>query len=80
MCGNIKRLRFAGRVATAAEIDAAVLQFVRKISDMRMPSELNRPVFEKACASIAISVRKLLDNVEPRELRGETFSQFKRID
>lgn len=66
MCGNIKKLRFPDRLATEQEVNAAVLQFVRKISHVRAPSPDNKPAFDDACDKIALSVRTMLDNLKGR--------------
>ena len=45
---------------TDEEIEAAALQFVRKVSGYRQPSRLNEEVFNNAVAEIAASTRRLL--------------------
>lgn len=61
MCRSIKTLRRPGEPAvTNEEITAAALQFVRKISGMRKPSNANQPVFDGAVAAVAEKVKKLL--------------------
>ena len=60
MCRSIKRLRFPEEAASAEEINAAALQFVRKISGYRNPSRANREAFDQAVAEIAASSEKLL--------------------
>ena len=60
MCRSIKVLRSADTPATDAEVEAAALQFVRKISGYRQPSRANAEAFEAAVAEIAESSRRLL--------------------
>jgi len=60
MCRSIKTLRRYDEVATELEIEAAALQFVRKVSGYRKPSPANAPVFEAAVADIAATTRALL--------------------
>ena len=60
MCRSIKPLRRYDEVASEAEIEAAALQFVRKVSGYRKPSPANAPIFEAAVAEIAASTRELL--------------------
>jgi len=60
MCRSIKTLRRYDQVATEDEIEAAALQFVRKVSGYRKPSPGNAPVFDAAVAEIAASARALL--------------------
>ena len=41
MCRSIKTLRVHGATTTEAEIRAAALQYVRKVSGFRAPSQAN---------------------------------------
>lgn len=63
MCRSIKQLRIPERAPTGEELDAAALQFVRKVSGYRVPSRANQAAFERAVAEIAASTRTLLDNL-----------------
>jgi hypothetical protein len=63
MCRSIKTLRRADDPATEDEIHAAALQFVRKVSGYRVPSQRNTEAFEAAVDEIAEASRKLLDAV-----------------
>ena len=63
MCRNIKRLRRPEEQPTDAELQAAALQFVRKISGYRKPSKLNERAFEQAVLDIAACSRKLFDSL-----------------
>ena len=47
----------------SAEIEAAALQFVRKVSGYRKPSKANQAVFEQAVAEIAAATAHLLGNL-----------------
>ncbi|MCO5178108.1 MAG: DUF2277 domain-containing protein [Thermomicrobiales bacterium] len=67
MCRSIKQLRRADEPATPDEIEAAALQFVRKVSGYRVPSRANADVFDSAVAEIAAATQRLLDTlVTPR--------------
>jgi hypothetical protein len=44
-------------------VRAAALQYVRKVSGYRAPSEANRAAFERAVDDIARSTRVLLDGL-----------------
>ena len=66
MCRNIKQLRRAEPPATEEEIEAAALQFVRKVSGYRQPSRLNEEAFNKAVAEIAASTQRLLADLVTR--------------
>ncbi len=62
MCRSIKTLRVQETV-TQEEIEAAALQFVRKISGFRQPSRANEEVFNRAVDEIAEASRKLLEDL-----------------
>ncbi len=70
MCRSIKTLRRAGDPATPDEIDAAALQFVRKISGFRAPSKTNALAFEHAVAEVAAASRRLLEEVATVDPEG----------
>jgi hypothetical protein len=63
MCRSIKTLRRADDPATPDEIDAAALQFVRKISGYRAPSRSNADAFNQAVADVSSAARRLLEEV-----------------
>jgi len=60
MCRSIKTLRRPDQPATREEIDAAALQFVRKVSGYRQPSRRNAQAFEAAVEEVAAASRRLL--------------------
>jgi hypothetical protein len=66
MCRNIKQLRQAGKIPTDKDIEAAALQYVRKVSGYRQPSRVNQVAFDKAIAEIAASTRDLLESLVVR--------------
>ena len=61
MCRSIKTLHNFAPPATPAEIEAAALQFVRKVAGTRKPSQANQAAFEQAVAEISASTTRLLD-------------------
>ncbi len=63
MCRSIKTLRRVDEPATADEIHAAALQFVRKVSGFRQPSQKNAGAFDAAVDEIADVSRRLLDSL-----------------
>lgn len=65
MCRSIKTLRRADEPATDEEIAAAALQFVRKVSGYRVPSQRNRDAFDEAVLEVAVASRRLLDTLAP---------------
>ena len=65
MCRSILTLR--GPEPTSDEqVNAAALQYVRKISGYRAPSEANRATFEQAVSEVARATRDLLDGLVTR--------------
>ena len=66
MCRSIKVLRNPESPATKAEIEAAALQFVRKISGYRRPSRANAAAFDAAVTEIAETSRRLLSQLTAR--------------
>lgn len=66
MCRSIKTLRRPDDSATEEEIEAAALQFVRKVSGYRKPSRANEEAFGAAVQEIALASRRLLDAVGKR--------------
>jgi hypothetical protein len=64
MCRNIRPLFNFQPPATDQEIHAAALQYVRKVSGTRKPSESNTDPFERAVAEIAKATRRLVDSLE----------------
>ena len=66
MCRSIKQLRQRDEVAPDDEIAAAALQFVRKISGYRKPSQANEAAFTAAVDEIAVASRRLLDELTKR--------------
>ena len=63
MCRSIKTLRGAQPPAGEADVEAAALQFVRKLSGYRRPSSANQEVFDAAVAEIAGAAGRLLDGL-----------------
>ena len=63
MCRSIKTLRTGPEVATPREIEAAALQFVRKISGFQRPTARHEAAFYAAVEEIAQASEKLLDAV-----------------
>ena len=60
MCRSIKQLRDATQPPSQEEIQAAALQYVRKVSGYRKPSKANQAAFERAVAEIAASTQALM--------------------
>jgi hypothetical protein len=71
MCRNIKPLFNFQPAASSDEIEAAALQFVRKISGFTKPSKTNEAAFELAVEQTAAIAKTLLDslvtNAQPKD-------------
>ena len=79
MCRSIKTLRRDSELATDEEIQAAALQFVRKIAGYRNPSRVNMEPFEAAVDEIASASHRLLVSLkEIREAHGKLSSPLAR--
>jgi hypothetical protein len=63
MCRNIRTLHNFEPPATSAEVEAAALQYVRKVSGSTRPSQANQDAFDRAVAEVAETTRRLLDHL-----------------
>jgi hypothetical protein len=67
MCRSIKTLRPpATPDVSEADIEAAALQYVRKVSGFRAPAAHNRAAFDEAVASVTAATRQLLADLVVR--------------
>jgi hypothetical protein len=64
MCRNIKLLFNFEPPVTGDEIQAASLQFVRKVSGFNKPSRANEAAFDTAVQEVAASVAVLLRSLQ----------------
>ncbi len=60
MCRNIRTLHNFQPPATPDEVQAAALQYVRKISGFTKPSRANQPAFDRAVEAVAAASLELL--------------------
>jgi hypothetical protein len=63
MCRNIRQLYNFEPSATTAEVEAAALQYVRKVSGTNKPSKANEEAFNEAVHEIAHITAHLLDSL-----------------
>jgi hypothetical protein len=81
MCRNIKTLFNFDPPASDAEIRAASLQFVRKLSGFNAPSKANEAAFQAGIEEVFQAARRLLISLEtnaaPRD--RETEAQKARV-
>ncbi|MFG2042331.1 DUF2277 domain-containing protein [Dactylosporangium sp. NPDC048998] len=66
MCRNIRVLNNFEPPATEDEIEAAALQYVRKVSGMTRPAAVNQEAFDAAVWAVAEATRVLLDELVTR--------------
>lgn len=82
MCRNIKPLFNFEPPATEEEIQAASLQFVRKLSGFHHPSKVNEEAFDQAVKNISKEVKVLLDSLttdaKPRNREEEEAKAHQR--
>jgi len=63
MCRNIRTLHNFEPPATVDEIQAAALQYVRKVSGTTKPSVANQAAFDRAVEAITAHTRELLSEL-----------------
>ena len=61
MCRNIRPLHNFAPPATAEEVRAAALQYVRKVAGAGKPSRTNEAVFLRAVDEVASATQRLLE-------------------
>ena len=77
MCRNIHTLYNYEPPATREEVDAAALQYVRKISGFTKPSQANEEAFARAVEEVAAASKRLLEQLvtsappKDREIEAE---------
>jgi hypothetical protein len=77
MCRNIRTLYNFEPPADEQEVQAAALQYVRKISGFTRPSQANAEAFERAIDAVAVASRELLASLvtaappKDREIEAE---------
>ncbi len=66
MCRNIRILHHFEPPTTDSEIHDAALQYVRKVSGVNAPSQVDREAFERAVEEMAATTKRLLTSLSPR--------------
>jgi hypothetical protein len=64
MCRNIRTLHNFEPPATEEEVEAAAVQYVRKISGTSKPSKANQAAFDLAVDEVAAASRRLLSALQ----------------
>ena len=80
MCRNITMLRGLEPAATADEIEAAAMQYVRKVSGVTRPSAATAEAFERAVRAITEITTDLLAELPPRRNPPRTLPPLRRIN
>ena len=79
MCRNIKPLFNFDPPASDDEVRDAALQFVRKVSGTRRPSQANQAAFDRAVENITAATRELVDTLvtkaPPKNREEEAFKR-----
>jgi hypothetical protein len=79
MCRNITPLRGLAPPATREEIEAAALQYVRKVGALSSVSEANRDAVERAVQRIAEVTEELLAELPERRQPPKVDPPLRRI-
>jgi hypothetical protein len=82
MCRNIRQLHNFEPPATSTEVQAAALQYVRKVSGAAKPSLANQAAFDAAVAEVAHATQHLLEhlttNAPPKDREVEATKALAR--
>jgi len=78
MCRNITELRGLEPPATAVEIEAAARQYIRKVSGITRPSDVNGEAFEAAVAEVTAATTRLLGALPPRRQPPKSIPPLRR--
>jgi hypothetical protein len=78
MCRNITTLRGLRPEATAAEIEAAARQYVRKVSGVQAVSGRTEAPVERAVQVVAAATAELLAALPPRGQPPKTLPPLRR--
>lgn len=78
MCRNITILRGLEPAANDDEVEAAAIQYVRKVTGITHPTERTREAFDRAVAEIAHITQHLLDDLPDRKQPPKTVPPLRR--
>ena len=78
MCRNITTLRGLEPAATSDEIEAAAVQYVRKVSGVTKPSAETQAAFDEAVGKVASATTALLAALPPRRQPPPTVPPLRR--
>lgn len=66
MCRSIVRLREGSQIHDRDGMEAAALQYVRKVSGFRQPSQANQTTFDEAVTAVANATETLMESLQLR--------------
>jgi hypothetical protein len=78
MCRNITELRGLQPPATAEEVEAAALQYVRKVTGVRSPNPAVAAAMQEAVRQIAAITAGLLADLPARRQEPRTLPPLRR--
>jgi hypothetical protein len=78
MCRNITALRGLEPAATTEEIQAAALQYVRKVAGLQTVTDKNRDAVDRAVAEVAAATTRLLAELPARKQPPTTVPPLRR--
>jgi hypothetical protein len=78
MCRNITTLRGLAPPATEEEVQAAAVQYVRKVSGVTKPSAATQDAFDAAVRDVAAATARLIDKLPPRQQPPKTLPPLRR--
>jgi hypothetical protein len=78
MCRNITTLRGLAPPATEEEVQAAAVQYVRKVSGVTKPSAATQDAFDAAVRDVAAATARLIDKLPPRQQPPKTVPPLRR--
>jgi hypothetical protein len=79
MCRNITTLRGLEPPATAEEIRAAALQYVRKVSGVQTVTPRTTDAIDKAVDQVAIATAELIAQLPPRQQPPPSLPPIRRL-
>lgn len=78
MCRNITTLRGLEPPATADEIEAAAVQYVRKVTGVATVTDVTREAFDAAVAAVAAATARALADLPARRTPPATVPPLRR--
>lgn len=80
MCRNITTLRGLDPPATVDEVEAAAIQYVRKVTGIGAVTDVTREAFDTAVAAVAAATAQVLADLPERRSPPATVPPLRRPD